>query len=1341
MTDTNTTNIHVINASAGTGKTTRLLQDVLLDLLDGSRSGAEPRSIRSSLVITFTEAAAAEMRRKLEANLRFAIDYATANADHTGTGLAMSDDHYMIGGDDGDLARAILSDCGRARAVFARALADLPSTQISTIDALAKRIVDRNSELLDDVDPGQQILSDEAMRHDLQQHAMDTLSERWYDPDDPDHDDFLDLLEQFGGPQGDAGLRREMFRLYDSALTKPNGLEWLHGLSAAYDVEFRADKPVYGRNPVIDRCIDGYVARFEDRYPTLLNTIEDTIRLYGPQYPGDLAADDAYLRILPGLAGLPERLRTDTWTDLHALFHDDGLRRVITTNLTRQSSALAKRFGGTTRTPNPDVIRLTDAVRQVQRPLNLMLSLFTFDLDDTNRLNATIRRRLDTLTRLIGRLDAAYRREKRRLHLADFSDIAEWALTVLSDPDHPAAIRRVRDQWRYIYVDESQDDNDLQNAFITLIGAEAEKLTMVGDVKQSIYGFRDASPDTFRRICADVPETRTSQLWVNYRSRPEIISFVNTVFDALMTRDTGRVDYRAERLRMSKTTDGTDDGAIELLLRMRTPTGDGRTEPDEDGRIVGRSRSTADQMHTDLIVRRIRRLHDEEHHRYGDIAVLARSASGFGDLAERLLAEGIPVDVKGVGDFYKKPETVIAVNWLRVIANAHRDVPMLTVLRTLGFTDDDLARLRAACRGSLYTRLRHAARPDERETDGADEWIGPGLHDKCTAFLSLLDDLRRFAQSHPLDEILWHLYTATDLYDYVGRLPDGAQRQTNLESLCVRARTYESTQTHGIRPFLDAVEAWAKDDKAGEETASAPVEDAVHIMTIHKAKGLQWPVVILTAASKDRLPRTMLPSIPVSPSGDGTHGIAGMKLVSTKHELRLDTCQYETLVDDYRSTTVEEELRLLYVALTRPERRLIIAADVAPDLDGSFDIIKIIAGMRVTDTETCMGTRRVLAPRSMIEQADYLSWILRGLLAWRQTPDDTDTFPGVEDWMHIQPNERPRVIDVPLNPDDTDPRAMMPALRITVDYQAAEPEPPTVMDDDTPGYAYANKRMSILAERPAVDGDLLTRIPAVVNASGAGYWMAGPQAMATGPDETIDDMAADLATGDDGTAWRRRDFDLPGFMTAGPGRRPSPAETGTGAHNVLELFDWTTPADDHACRARLLEDIDRLERHGVIRPPIADVLRGPDTLGDLLWFVTGGEQDETDAPLRELTGIIRANPGRLFREEPFTMLIDSGRLMDPTGHGTLPAGEDVVVRGIIDGFIVDDTTRRITLFDYKTDRIRDDETTDEWATRLAADYRLQQDLYARALEQRFAGYHVIRRWLIGLSGRRLIDVR
>lgn len=269
---------YVISASAGTGKTTQLLQDILLDLLNRNADEAHS-SIRESLIITFTVAAAAEIRRRLEQNLQYAILYARRNHGCQPGSLVLLDTDYQLGGDDSELARTILHDCHHAQTVFSVALNDLPTVQISTIDALSKRIVDRNADTLP-VAPGFQILADDAMKNRLRGQTLDALFESWYDERNSMHARFMDVLDNMQGPRHDGDLRATMMSLYDKALTKPNRIGWLSRLAEPYRFNIASLNQVVGGeygNEYLDRYFRGWIDMAEHPLAELRSCLDEAL--------------------------------------------------------------------------------------------------------------------------------------------------------------------------------------------------------------------------------------------------------------------------------------------------------------------------------------------------------------------------------------------------------------------------------------------------------------------------------------------------------------------------------------------------------------------------------------------------------------------------------------------------------------------------------------------------------------------------------------------------------------------------------------------------------------------------------------------------------------------------------------------------------------------------------------------------------------------------------------------------------------------------------------------------------------------------------------------------------
>lgn len=1355
MTEQITTNRYFISASAGTGKTTRLLQDVMLDLLVRAESD-ENASIRQSLIITFTVAAAEELRTRLDRNCRYAVRYAQDPQ--------LVDSGFILGGDDGDLAKRIRQNSPLATEVFSKAVDDLPTAQISSIDALNKHIVDRNADVLG-LDPGYQILADEAIRKGMQRQVLDELFEQWYDPEHGEHAAFMDLLENVGGAQSDDKLKSEIMGLYDQAQSKPGGLKWLDSLSEPYRITFQGVSPVRGISEYADKYFDEWKdkgLKLRDEILKYLSGLENGRK--NARKPEDLLKDSKkFSSCISELNELEKKYETGSWDEMYTQLL--GMPQFVA-SLKDGKSKWDQRCISAVDDLFPDVTKGTEDNKQgikllktFENHVNELQNLFCAPAEQMDRIDAVAERRIDALVHAVNLFEQNYGAEKKRLSVAEFSDVSHQALKALRDPQ---VLRRINAKWPYIYVDECQDNNAMQNEFIDIIGRDAKKVTMVGDVKQSIYGFRYAQPEEFQANSRQITEeSHRRSLTVNYRSKPEILLFVNTVFDRLMRESMGGVDYVKERFRIASRPKDYDGEAVELLLRDQQKYEEEQEKVSESANNALVPREAAGEQQVDMIVRRIQRLCENEEtggegFQYGDIAVLARSSAWFADLYDRLTARGIPVEVKGVGDFYSKPEIMIALDWLNIIDNAHLDVPLVAVLRANGFDSNDLAALRLLGKGSLYGILYRIANPSEEfpfERQVPDRLAQK--RESIADFLKALNDFRFFASAHPLDELLWHIYTVTGWYDYCGALPDGAQRKTNLAQLCGKARTFEAAGEHGIRAFLNAVEQWIElgDRQTSEEASTLPTKNAVHVMTIHQSKGREWPVVIIMGACMESVNELKRPNFPVVSASDGQdRGLAACSLIDARNQVRIATFQRKVLGQQAHRHEISEQLRLLYVAMTRPQKKLIIAGICGHEFENDWPrLSRLCSGAE--QSEDKLDETYISSSGRKNYAGSYMNWIVSSLWSAcgiRGTIGDTEKLynllPGSAE-REVEPglldSERVQWIPDGLVPDTDEGNADDRKFAFVADMLPLEKQ--TMMDGSISGFEMTTQRPSV-SGFARIDDRLLPRIPAAVSASGAGRWLSND---ADDVDENSDDAANDddeIVVDNKETQyaeWQYAGYALPSFMYSKSNSQPSPALIGTAVHNVLELFDWSCGADSQACRQGLLDVIERLEGRGVMLSAVADEVRSPRRLDGMMWFVLGAKE----GGCKRLVDGIRAHRDRLYREAPFAMLLDVGRLKDvaddPTAFQTESAGDGkIVVRGIIDGYYVDDAAKQIVLFDYKTDVVRSEERDDLdcWARRLHDDYFGQQSLYAEALEQMYDGYVVAQRWLVGLDGHRLIDV-
>ncbi len=557
---------------------------------------------------------------------------------------------------------------------------------------------------------------------------------------------------------------------------------------------------------------------------------------------------------------------------------------------------------------------------------------------------------MTALLEVTAQFDAAFTRLKRRRRLIDFADGEHLTARLLTQPDgSPTALARdAGARFREIMVDEYQDTNAVQNAIFGALSA-GDNLFMVGDVKQSIYRFRLAEPaiflDKYRRFApaeAAAPgQGRKILLSDNFRSRPEVLDGVNFVFRNVMTRTAGELDYtQAEALRPGRG-DLTPDERYQVELNCVDLSGlaaDGTGERADKDAVCARAAA-----------KRVRALLDsglpigDRPVRAEDIVILLRSP---GPVLRRYAAAldelGIPWSAEGGQEFFGTTEISVAIALLQVIDNPRQDVALLSVLRSplFDFTPDRLAALRAGGEGTVYDCLRAGAARGEED---------------CGDFLALLGELRELAKEESSHRLLWRIYGRLDMSAVFAAMPDGQRRRANLMALYDEAARFESGGHRGLMAFLLHLSRMA------ENGLSVPVQGegtgGVRILSIHKSKGLEFPVVLVCALDRQfneadaKAPILFHPELGLGPKRtDRVRGVRYTTIARDAVALRL------------RQQLRAEEMRLLYVAMTRAEHKLILFAAV----NGRGGQLSTLAGQAQCPPP----------PRQMADAHSMAEWVL-----------------------------------------------------------------------------------------------------------------------------------------------------------------------------------------------------------------------------------------------------------------------------------------------------------------------------------------------------------------------------
>ena len=834
----------LVSAAAGSGKTRVLVERLMGRILDAEN----PADVDRFLVITFTRAAAAELRGRIGEKL---------------ASLAAS---------------APPAQAARLR----RQTALLPRAGICTIDSFCVTLLRENAARCG-LDPlfG---LCDESRAAELKNAALAAVLEEAYERAEPG---FIALAGSVGAGRDDKRLEALVLELHMKLQSHARPEQWCERQKRAFDdlPEDAADTP-WGRELMDEAAaVLGYWRREMEFVRGLVADDEKADKAYGPSLDATLDAMeaareamsegwDAFMRALP----IP-------FPAFRRLQGSDELKETVKARRDACKKAMLK-LAGQFSSPSAELLR------DVAAEAPAMEALLDLALE----------------------FDAEYARRKRRRSLIDFADAEHMAARLLcgEDGEPTEFASELSRRWTEVMVDEYQDVSRVQEEIVRAVSDSGRKLFMVGDVKQSIYRFRLADPgiflekyERFRDAPRPEGEPRRVFLRESFRSRPEVVAAVNSAFGCLMSRGLGELDYD-ENARLAAALPYPGEVPRPELCVIELPGAEGEGERPDKLAIEAR-----------WAARRIRELVEsgtmltapggERPLRWGDIAILLRSANVSGRVWRReLAAAGVPVESGASGGFFESREVEVILSLLSLIDNPRQDVQLISAMRSalFGFTPDELTAVRLTDRdGELWDALRERA-----ETDG-----------KCRRFVDTLAALRDFAREAEISALLAELYARLDCYAVAAALPDGAGRARRLDELMELARSFESGAWRGLRRFNE----WIAETRAAGREPSLPnaaESDAVRIMSIHQSKGLEFPVVFLADTSRSFNESDRRAAVLVHPE----LGL-GPKLTDAERGIEYPTIARNAVANRLRREQLSEELRLLYVAMTRARERLIMS--------------------------------------------------------------------------------------------------------------------------------------------------------------------------------------------------------------------------------------------------------------------------------------------------------------------------------------------------------------------------------------------------------------------------------
>lgn len=929
----------LVSAAAGSGKTAVLVERIVKIITDKNH----PVDIDHLLIVTFTNAAAAEMRERIGNAIEKALDEQPGN------------EHLL------------------------RQLTLIHNAQITTIDSFCLYVV-RNHFHEIDLEPNFRI-GDEGELKLLREDVLGRVLEQNYE--EPS-EAFSDFVEGYASGRTDAALNEMILQLYEFSRSYPWPEKWLDSFVGIYRIENREE---------LDRA--EWLAPLTENICFVLKDCEQLLKQALAITQQDDGPDMYEKAVQSDLEKYESLSKLTSFCELYGALSDIKYDRL----------ASSRGFEG-----DPDKLELVKSLREQAKDVVKKICKQYFFCSPEMMIEQLERTEpmLEEVVRLTKQFADEFAAAKRRKNLVDFHDVEHFALQILVDEETEKAKKTAeefRDTFEEIMIDEYQDSNEVQETLLRSISREERgenNIFMVGDVKQSIYRFRLARPELFMKkydsYSLEESTTQRIDLHKNFRSREEVLTCTNDIFYKIMVRSLGNVEYDAEAaLYPGASYPVSADFTPEILLA------DSNDELLEDTEL-----SDKKTLEAKIVAEEIRHLMKTQPvtdkatgelraARYSDIVILLRSLSGWADsLVEVLNGNGIPAHTVSSTGYFSTVEVQTVLSMLRLLDNPRQDIPMAAVLRSpmAGLTDEELAVLRLEdgsvpfheavleLAEGLYEEDGQKEISDSEADSEADQKQGRNAdgkkeddiettaHRKLLKFYKKYRQLRQLVPDTPIHELIEIILRETGYGHYVAAMPAGSRRTANLNMLLEKAAAYEKTSYKGLFHFVRYIDELQKYDvDFGEADMVGENEDVVRIMSIHKSKGLEFPIVIVSGMGKNFNKQDTRSKMVLHPE----LGI-GLDYMDGKKRIKSPTIAKKAIAKQIDLENLGEELRVLYVALTRAKEKLILTGTLK-DAPEKLEFFRQQANLsKAADRPLSYLTRE--------GASGYLDWILPAVLSY-----------------------------------------------------------------------------------------------------------------------------------------------------------------------------------------------------------------------------------------------------------------------------------------------------------------------------------------------------------------------
>ena len=1225
----------LVAAAAGSGKTAVLVERIITRLKDMEN----PLSVQELMVVTFTKAAAAEMSARI--------------------GVA--------------LAKAMESTDDKAlQARLERQLNLLPSAHISTLHSFCQWVI-RSYFYKLDIPPTARI-GNEAEMALLKQEVLENLLKEAYENNTYG---IFDLSDFFSDDKSDAGLQDKVLSLYEFAMSQSNPDGWMRHAVEPYKAAQEQDlrDTLWGRAMWDDQQAE--IDRIADRIEQMEPLLESPV---GPK-----KWDKVYQEQLAALAQLKG---AQTWSDMVDVCRNlDTFTKASFTSLGKAlekgevDGALADEFKSLG-SQNKDSLK------------GMKNGLFHIDESVLQQQFKDQYPLIHNLVELTIAFHKAYDEAKKEQGIMDFSDLEHLCLALLvepgteDDPQPSEVALELQDTFKEIMVDEYQDTNGVQETIINLI-SRVDNRFYVGDVKQAIYSFRMADSSLFMNkyntygLMNDAVERRID-LAKNFRSHENILTTTNFIFYQIMTQEAAELDYgEKESLIPGRIVEEAPSdwvgGAVELHLLDTSDTN--RSDETEGDSETAGDEPENNERELDFIIQKIKELHASKKQvqnadgsfrqiQWRDFAVLRRSLAGWGTRAVAAMRQaGIPAVVNERDGYFEAQEIQLLLSLLQIIDNPEQDLPMAAVLHSglVGLDANELGALRLTGDGSLWSVMSLYAEQAQEE--------------RLLQFIAHIERWRTLSRRHGVADLLWDIYETLDYVNYVGAMPNGLVRRANVMALYERAKGFESSGFRGLFRFLRFVES-LRDSNQDMAVANVVTEadDVVRLMTIHKSKGLEFPVVFLSGVQKKF--NTMDFNSPLLVDKNGGIGLKGYYPDIRVSYPSMPWLYCKSIKSDAMKA---EEQRILYVALTRARDKLFLTGYINKEIKKEKGVGAHIKHAALTQTQA-LGADLIKAGNS------YLHWLLIAFARHLDGGAPLRNIIELEGETNFDLLDRQCQVKVEIHDGslygDLDYKADVDETTINTVRVLGKVNDVELPEEIVQRFAFTYPNLVAAKTTAKISVSELKRRFVERDAEAVSATDVSMQQKPVISFDITEDTTGENAILDtsiptiSGTELADSVFGRKPLAIAAADEVVTGAQWGTLMHEAMQ---WL-PVKKYT-QTSMTAMLDSLQAEGKF-----------------------SDEERSLLSDRSLYGFFNSDLGqrliaskRVERELPFSMLFDGNRV-----YPDVENGERLFLQGIIDTVFVEDN--QWVLVDYKTDRVK---SGDELIRR----YKIQMDLYKEALER------------------------